>query len=120
MELTEMVKEYYIPTVFILCLCVGYLLKKFAPTDNKWIPLTVGILGAVCGCITLGEFTIAAITKGLVTGLASTGFHQAFTQLVEHPKAGGENASNYEDGHEADDPEDALAEDDGEEAEIYG
>ena len=108
MEITEMVKEYYIPTVFILCLCVGYLIKKFAPTDNKWIPLTVGILGAVCGCITLGAVSISAITKGLVTGLASTGFHQAFTQLIEHPRAGGEHSSNYDAGHEDSDPEDAV------------
>ena len=97
--------NYYIPIVFVFCLCIGYLLKNFAPNDNKWIPTILFIVGAVCGVICLGP-SFTAVVKGGVTGLASTGFHQIFKQLIEHPKAGGEISSNYDGDHEDFDPSD--------------
>lgn len=100
------ISEFYIPIVFIFCLCIGYCYKHLIPKDNKWLPTILFIIGAIAGCIVLG-FNFEAIVKGGVTGLASTGFHQAFKQLIEHPKAGSENGSNYADAHESADPEDA-------------
>lgn len=78
----ETIKDFYIPIVVIACLVVGYILKKWAPTDNKWIPTLLAILGAVLGCIAQG-ITLEAIVYGALSGLASTGLHQLFKQIIE-------------------------------------
>jgi len=79
----EFLTEYYIPIVLVACLVVGYIMKKFMPTDNKWIPLTVTILGAVLGCIANKGISLEAIVAGAVSGLASTGLHQLFSQFID-------------------------------------
>lgn len=75
--------DLYIPIVLVVCLCVGFIMKKFLPTDNKWIPTTMMILGAVLGCIANQGITLEFIGAGMVTGLASTGLHQMFAQLIK-------------------------------------
>ena len=79
----EFLTNLYIPLVIAVCLVVGYLMKKFLPTDNKYIPLTVTILGAVLGCIDAHAITLVAIASGAVSGLASTGLHQIFKQIMK-------------------------------------
>lgn len=78
----EFIVDMYIPIVMVICLCVGFVLKRFAPTDNKWIPLIMLILGAVIACIYNKGFDIDHLAAGMVTGLASTGLHQVFAQLI--------------------------------------
>ena len=75
------ITEMYIPVVMAACLVAGFILKKWVPADNKWIPTIVTVLGAVLGCIALGV-SLEAIVAGAVTGLASTGLHQVFKQLI--------------------------------------
>ena len=82
MDLT-FILDLYIPIVMVICLCVGFVLKRFAPTDNKWIPLILMILGAVIACIYSRGVTIDQVAAGMVTGLASVGLHQVFKQLIE-------------------------------------
>jgi len=79
----EFITQYYIPIVLVGCLVVGYIMKKFMPTDNKWIPLTVTILGAVLGCIASKGISLEAVVAGAVSGLASTGLHQLFRQFID-------------------------------------
>lgn len=77
------ITDLYIPIVLVACLIVGYIIKKWIKdVDNKWIPTIVTILGAVLGVIING-FTLEGIVAGAVTGLASTGLHQLFKQLIE-------------------------------------
>lgn len=76
------IQEMYIPIVLVICLCVGYVFKRWLPNDNKWIPTLMLILGAVLGCIATKSITLEAIGAGAFTGLASTGLHQLFTQLI--------------------------------------
>lgn len=76
------IKDMYIPIVLVICLCVGYVFKRWLPNDNKWIPTVMLILGAVLGCIAVGHINLEAIGAGAFTGLASTGLHQLFTQLI--------------------------------------
>ena len=75
--------EMYVPIVMAGCLIVGYILKKW-PKDpgNKWIPTILVVLGAALGCLANGQITLQNIVYGAFTGLASTGFHQAFKQLI--------------------------------------
>lgn len=78
----DFIKEMYIPIVLVICLCVGFIAKRWLPTDNKWIPTVVTILGAILGCVSLGSISLEGIAAGAVTGLASTGLHQLFAQLI--------------------------------------
>ena len=84
----DFVTQLYIPIVMAACLVVGYVLKKWCPADNKWIPTILVGLGAVLGCIANGGITLTYIVAGAVTGLASTGLHQVFKQLIEGKENG--------------------------------
>lgn len=79
----EFITEMYVPIVMAACLVVGYVLKKWCPGDNKWIPTILVGLGAVLGCVASGGIALTYIVAGAVTGLASTGLHQVFKQLIE-------------------------------------
>ena len=68
----------------------GIYIKKWCPADNKWIPTILVILGAVLGCVAGGEISLGNIVAGAVTGLASTGLHQVFKQLVVGEKEAAE------------------------------
>lgn len=76
------IQEMYIPIVLVICLCVGYVFKRWLPNDNKWIPTLMLVLGAILGCIANKGISLEAIGAGAFTGLASTGLHQLFTQLI--------------------------------------
>ena len=86
----DFIIEMYIPLVMTACLVVGFILKKWCPADNKWIPTILVILGAVLGCVAGGEISLGNIVAGAVTGLASTGLHQVFKQLVVGEKEAAE------------------------------
>ena len=64
-------------------MCVGFVLKKWMPADDKWIPTVLLILGAISGAILFG-FDYEGIVKGMLSGLASVGLHQVFYQFVKN------------------------------------
>lgn len=79
----EVFSGMYIPIVMAACLIVGFILKKWIrDLDNKWIPTILGILGAVLGCLVNRSITLDNAVSGAFSGLASTGMHQAFKQLI--------------------------------------
>ena len=82
MDLTFITK-LYMPIVMVICLCVGYILKHWVKdVDNKVIPTVVAILGGILACLAEWSITVELIASGMVTGLASTGLHQAFKQII--------------------------------------
>lgn len=79
------ITEYYIPAVLVACLCVGYCIKHIAWLDkisNEYIPSVMFVLGAILACLAGEKISLDIIVAGAVTGLASTGMHQMFTQLI--------------------------------------
>lgn len=78
----DFIMEMYIPVVMAACLVLGFILKKWVPGDNKWIPTILVLAGAVLGCVANAGITLEYIVAGAVTGLASTGLHQVFKQLL--------------------------------------
>lgn len=69
-----------------ICLFVGLLIKHCTPLDNRYIPLIVAALGlgiAIWTNIGTG-ITPTVILSGLISGVASTGFHQVFKQLFSN------------------------------------
>lgn len=77
--------EYYIPVVVVACLIVGYCVKHIKwleAISNEYIPSILAILGAVLGCVANSSISLETIVYGAFSGLASTGLHQAFTQII--------------------------------------
>lgn len=71
-----------IPIITAACMCIGYVMKKWLPTDDKYIPTVLLILGAISGLIVFG-CDYEGIVKGMVSGLAAVGMHQAFHQYLK-------------------------------------
>lgn len=78
----DFIMEMLIPMALAGCLVVGYLVKNFLPNDNKWIPLIVTIVGVLIACWSARSVAVQTVVAGALTGLASTGLHQAFKQLI--------------------------------------
>ena len=79
----EFITAYFIPVVLLAGLIVGYIMKNFLPTDNKWIPLVLALLGAVLGCVANKSVDLDSIVAGAMSGLAAVGLHQAFKQFID-------------------------------------
>ncbi len=74
------------PVVLMACLCVGYCIKHIAWLErisNEYIPAIMLLLGAILACIADQGITLNIVVSGGITGLASTGFHQIFKQMIE-------------------------------------
>ena len=68
--------------ITVICYLVGMIAKASA-VDNKWIPVIVGVCGAilgVAGMYVIADFPAAdvinALVVGIVSGLAATGVNQ--------------------------------------------
>ena len=96
-------EDYLIPIIAIGCLCVGFVLKKWMPADDKYIPTILLVIGAISGAILFG-LSYEGIVKGMLSGLASVGLHQAFHQFIKDDLSEIEvdemDALDYEDGDE--------------------
>lgn len=77
----SVINNYFVPAVVALCLCVGYILRNWMPTDNKWIPTILFVVGVISG-IVVGGLNYEAIVSGAVSGLAAVGLNQAFKQAL--------------------------------------
>ncbi len=83
MDLT-FIMDMYVPIIVVACLIVGYIVKKWIKdVDNKYIPTIVCLLGAILGCLVNNVITVDVIVAGAASGLASTGLHQAYRNLIE-------------------------------------
>lgn len=84
MEL-EFLKEYIVPAVLGICLCVGYVIKHSADfIPNKYIPAIMLVLGTVISCcMNVGSINETVILSGMASGLASTGLYEMFRNFIE-------------------------------------
>lgn len=79
------ITDYYVPVVLVACLIVGYCIKHIKWLDaicNEYIPTILAMLGAVLCCISNKCVSLEIIVYGALSGLASTGLHQAFKQII--------------------------------------
>lgn len=77
----SIVNDYFVPAVVVMCLCIGYIMRNWMPTDNKWIPTVLFVVGIICGVVVDG-LTFTAVVSGAVSGLAAVGLNQAFKQAL--------------------------------------
>jgi hypothetical protein len=81
--------------ITVICYLVA-MAVRITPLDRKWIPVICGGLGGLLGI--LGFFTMAnypagdilsAVAVGIVSGLAATGGHQVYKQVIGSKDTGG-------------------------------
>lgn len=75
--------DYLVLIVVGICLCVGYIIKtSITQIPNKYIPLIMALLGVGLNVWLNLAFTPEILLGGLFSGLASTGLHQLFVQMI--------------------------------------
>lgn len=85
----EFLSNYIVPVIVAACLLIGFIVKKWVKdVDNKWIPTIVAIAGALLAIlINWGNIStdtvLNIVVGGAISGLASTGLHQAFSQWID-------------------------------------
>lgn len=77
--------EYAVPIIVVICLCIGYVIKNIVTSEkvNKYIPLIMAVLGVILNAWINMSFTPEILLGGLISGLASTGLHQVFKNMIE-------------------------------------
>ena len=78
--------DYYIPIVMTACLVIGYCIKHITWLErisNEYIPAILVLTGAAFACINEGNISFQVLVSGAVTGLASTGLYEAFSQIID-------------------------------------
>lgn len=78
----DFIDDMIMPIITAACLCIGFVMKKWMPTDDKWIPTVLLVIGAISGLILFGV-DYEGIVKGMVSGLAAVGLHQVFKQHMK-------------------------------------
>lgn len=77
--------NHFVLVVLLACLVVGYIIKHatfLKKIPNNDIPVILAVVGAILNAV-VSSPSIESIVYGAVMGLASTGFHQAFSAFVE-------------------------------------
>ncbi|MBQ8766980.1 MAG: holin [Clostridia bacterium] len=83
----EVLKEYLVVTIILICLVVGYILKNIVTTDkiNKFISLIMAVLGVILSLwMHTWTFTPDVLLAGLISGLASSGAYDGFKGIKEY------------------------------------
>ena len=83
MNIQDFIELYYMPVVAAICFGVGYVVKHWMPTDNKWVPTIGAILGAILGCLACHELSVEAVAKGIISGLSATGLYELVSEHIE-------------------------------------
>ena len=76
-----------VAVITVICYLIGMAVKATA-SENKWIPIIVGVSGGVLGVVgmlIMADFPatdyLTAVAVGIVSGLASTGVNQIAKQM---------------------------------------
>lgn len=94
-----------VAAITVICWLIGLCIKA-SPLDDKWIPCIVGIFGGLVGLLgwrVMPDFPatepVTALAVGIVSGLASTGAHQVYKQLLSPVSTEGEQLTGTVTGH---------------------
>jgi hypothetical protein len=78
-----------VAAITVICYLIGMGCKAYGKID-KWIPVIVGVCGAILGVVgwkTIAQFPaediLNSIAVGIASGLASTGVNQIVKQLSQ-------------------------------------
>ena len=91
----NILNNYLAVVVVGICLCVGYIIKtslNFIP--NKYIPLIMAVLGVITNILIKKGIDANIFLGGMFSGLASTGLHQTFKNLIKNSGPENNNEEN--------------------------
>ena len=81
MDMTQYIKPELLVLIPV-CLIIGLVIKHTEAVGNKYIPLIMGALGVALNVWINMGITPQILLGGLFSGLASTGMHQVFKNLI--------------------------------------
>lgn len=83
-ELYNMVVQYAVFPIALVCFGAGYLIKHYIPKiPNKFIPVILACLGLVLNIILNNfAFSFNIVITGIASGLVSTGSFEAVRNLA--------------------------------------
>ena len=88
--------QFLEPGVVAGCLVIGYCLKHITALKiNDYIPTILAFSGAIIAGLMNG-FYVETVIAGAISGLASTGLHQAFTRFMDGLSGNGEGEVDHE------------------------
>ena len=74
--------------IVVITYLIGIAVKAIKAINDEWIPVIVGVAGGILGVVGMyvipdfpAKDVLNAVAVGIVSGLASTGVHQAYKQL---------------------------------------
>lgn len=76
----EMITSFIVPLVIVACYAFGAALKATQKFPDKYIPLTLFVVGAIINPLISG-FSSEAIIVGAVSGWAAVGLNQTVKQI---------------------------------------
>lgn len=77
-------QQFISPMIVGLCWLIGNTLKSSVPKlPNNYIPLALGLIGAILMTI-LNGFSGLNLIIGVVSGLSATGVHQAYKGILKN------------------------------------
>ena len=87
-EFYQLVIQYAVFPIAVLCFGVGYVIKHYIPKiPNRFIPLILAIIGLVLNHAFNGfAFTFEIIVGGVGSGLIATGSFEAIRNLAMKQK----------------------------------
>ena len=75
--------------IVVLCYLLGEAIKAFTKLEHEKIPVIVGAAGLILGVVAMyvmpdfgADNILDAMASGVVSGLASTGFHQVLKNTI--------------------------------------
>lgn len=76
--------DYLVLVIVGICMCLGYIIKySLSFIQNKYIPSIMALTGCILNIWINKSITADVILGGMFSGLASTGVHQAFINLIQ-------------------------------------
>ena len=82
-----------VPVITVIVFLIAELVKALLD-DNRWIPVICGFSGGILGMVAMflmpeypAKDYLTACAVGIVSGLAATGAHQVYVQLVRKGEA---------------------------------
>lgn len=86
----DFVQSGSVTSIVVIAYLVGTIAKSIPTISDRFIPVIVGIAGAILGAFGMriipgfpADNILDAISVGIVSGLASTGINQIYKQLKQ-------------------------------------
>ena len=80
MDIAELIVQFSIPLITVVCFCICYGIKKTGIVKDNYIPLISMFLGGISGLLMNG-LSYEAVASGIASGGLAVAAHQAYKQL---------------------------------------